>query len=317
MPEPKSALSKCIFIGGCSRSGTTFLGSLLGNAEGAVTTPESQFKGDVYRAVRRGQLAGDASEILEAIGRHWRFRLWGSPLPSGLEGVDADVASVVLETVKAYAVTNGRPAPICWIDHSPDNTRHAPWLLESFPGPRIVHLVRDGRGVAASLTQMDRGPNSAIKAAKLWVHTVGIGLAMESAFPERVARVTYETLVREPEETIRGICEFTNLAYLPRMLKGDGFTVPEYTREHHELVGTPPSTVRADRWRDTLKSREIESFESIAGPMLEALGYELLFDRSAAPPTFREKLAALNQDHLWGWVRSRYRYWRRRRRADT
>ena len=34
---------KVVFIGGCSRSGTTLLGSLLGSPSNCVTTPESQF----------------------------------------------------------------------------------------------------------------------------------------------------------------------------------------------------------------------------------------------------------------------------------
>ncbi|MBD3360653.1 hypothetical protein GF366_02510, partial [Candidatus Peregrinibacteria bacterium] len=64
---------KYIFIGGCPRSGTTMLGSLLGAHPEALCIPESQFKTDVMRRIVSGQLTVWAlNPFLE---KHVRFSL--------------------------------------------------------------------------------------------------------------------------------------------------------------------------------------------------------------------------------------------------
>lgn len=58
-----------IFIGACSRSGTTMLGSMLGGHSKAVATPESQFKEYLWQFITdNGSLDGPAAA--DFVGGH-------------------------------------------------------------------------------------------------------------------------------------------------------------------------------------------------------------------------------------------------------
>ena len=64
---------KSIFIGGCDRSGTTMLGSMLGMGTGCVTTPESFFKMAVYFGDQDGMEMEEVGEVLRKVGDDFRF----------------------------------------------------------------------------------------------------------------------------------------------------------------------------------------------------------------------------------------------------
>ena len=201
-----------VFIGGCHRSGTTLLGSMLGAHSDCLCVPESHFKVAALSAhLARGTTG--ASRVLDAISKDWRFRLWEVDIPSAsvFEGeLGGSCAGLIEWIVSRYGERVGKPAPRIWVDHTPSNVRHAATLLEAFPDAQMIHIVRDGRAVAASLLPLDWGPNRIDRAAHLWVEMVGHGLAAEAHWgAARVARVRYEDLVQEPHAALARLCAFS------------------------------------------------------------------------------------------------------------
>jgi hypothetical protein len=276
-----------VFIGGCDRSGTTLLGSMLGAHSDCLCVPESQFKVGALSAGDVDGRAMDAARVLGAISKDRRFRLWevGIPPASVFEGeLGGSYAALIEWIVSRYGARVGRPAPRVWVDHTPSNVRHAVTLLDIFPDARMIHLVRDGRAVAASLLPLPWGPNRIDRAARHWVEMVGHGLAAEARWGgSRVARVRYEDVVQEPEATLRRLCAFLQIEYQPRMLRADGFRVPAYTREQHRRVGMPPDPGRVDAWRKALSPRQVEIFESVVGDFLWCFGYTPVYGLRARP----------------------------------
>lgn len=296
---------RVIFIGGCDRSGTTILGSLLGEAEGVIVTPESQFKSDAYRLVLAGELK-DYSELNSYIENHWRYRLWnvaGSALvePEGKqhEATLAEYTSEnIIARVKAYGLSGDR-RPIAWVDHTPRNLHDIYLLKQLFPAAKFLHVVRDGRGVAASVLPLDWGPNTASQAARWWGARLTPGLAAESAWPTCVRRVSYEKLITEPEATLRDLCGFLGLDFSAAMFSGSGFSVPRFTSRQHALVGTGLDRSRIDAWRNSLSDREREIFEAEVGGILHALGYPLDFKGSARLRNFSERVSDKAREMLY------------------
>jgi hypothetical protein len=299
-----------VFVGGCPRSGTTLLGAILGAHSACVCVPEAAFKIEVLR----GRPAGaDAAPLAREILMSREFQLWGLDARVLEHEVDAmahSYADVLRWLVRHYARTVARKDARWWIDHTPLNARYAPSLDRHFPDAKFVHIVRDGRGVAASVLPLDWGPNTVERAARWWAEEAASGLALESWDPRRVMRVKYEDLVEDCEPTIRRLSDFVGLEFEPAMLRADGFSLGFPSRQH-ALVGSPPRADRARAWAATLSQRQVEIFEAVAGDLLVTLGYEPRFGIAARPPSRLERaramLAEIVRDRLVNRRRARRR----------
>ena len=287
-----------VFIGGCPRSGTTLLGSILGSHSNCLATPESKFNISVCRRGLAAAAESDMGAVVSMIANHWSFRLWDLDIPKEIrESPRAQYSDVMVRLVREYGHKVGKPDAAVWIDHTPANTLIAPHLFELFPQARMVHLVRDGRATAASVMRLDWGPNTVSKAARVWISRVAHGLACESRFgPQRVRQVRYEDLVSEPEATVRNVCEFIGIDFQPSMVSGTDFDVMPYTSNQHALIGQVPDVSRITGWQNELRPRQIEIFENIAGTLLVALNYELVYGMQAKGMTTTESIVEALQD---------------------
>ena len=284
-----------VFIGGYSRSGTTLLGAMIGAHTQGICTPESQFKIDVLRHFReKKKEAVNIETARKMIHDHPRYRvLWGDVADSdALIGISS-YEELILWFVRKYAEKEGKPHPAFWVDHSPTNIKHAKILLELFPKSKFIHIIRDGRAVAASIMPLDWGPNTIDRTACSWKSRVSHYLSVESSLKnDQMLRVRYEHLIRSPESTLRDICSFLDIEYQPQMIRGSGFKVPRYQDKQHSLIGKEPDKKRINAWEKSLTPRQIEIFESIAGELLVSLGYALQYEGRAKKMGIFEKIAA-------------------------
>jgi len=256
---------------------------MLGTHPRCLATPESKFRFLPLR--RRRRVAGpiDLPPTLARIVEHWSYKIWDVQIdPARLLDECTSYPELLLGIVRAYAAKAGRADIDMWIDHTPGNVKYAAVLFDQFPDAKVIHMVRDGRAIAASVMPLDWGPNTVVTAADWWVEFVTLGVDAEAEFgPQRVKRVVYEELVAEPEKTLAETCEFLGLDYRPEMVGGSGFAVPRFTVGQHALVGKRPNPERLSAWKKSLTPRQIEVFESIALEVLTRMGYEPLYGREA------------------------------------
>lgn len=95
-------------------------------------------------------------------------------------------------------------------EKTPMHVRHVDRIRVTFPGASILHIVRDGLDVVASLR---RQRQTIEHACHRWVSDVRAGRA--AGLPE----VSYEALVAEPERTLARACHSCRLTYDPAMLR--------------------------------------------------------------------------------------------------
>jgi hypothetical protein len=265
---------RTVFIGGCDRSGTTLLGSLLGQLEDVIVTPESQFKKRIIKAAFECNKGLYADDVRRLIGKDFRFMIWGVPVDAGLAPQQSYSPQQVIEKlVLAYGEKIGKKGDV-WVDHTPENLRFLSTLFALFPDAHAIHIVRDGRAVFNSVRAVDWGPKGAVDAANWWSQRVGIGLAQELHFPNKVIRIRYEELVTNPNGTVRYLLKRLNLMQGKKQ-PTLGFEVSPYSQAQHRLVGQPPQPSRAAAWKRELPRKEVAAFEASAGAMLDALGYDV------------------------------------------
>lgn len=287
--------TKQIFVCGCPRSGTTMLGSILGSAQGCVTTPESQFKQTIPDAFCVDWSRGICGEdFLEALKKNFRFKLWDTNVPK----IDlpkmlkpADYRRALLSLVDHYARKQERFPWNVWVDHTPENARDHSKLLVIFPEAQFIHIVRDPRAVAASILPLAWGPFSARKAALFWEQRISYGQALERLYPDQCIRIYYEDIVTSPVKTIKNVCGFCRIEYDDNMLTGSGFSVPTYTKKQHRLIGSKPDPSRINSWQESLDIWQIAEIEEIVGDVMELMGYKKLVTGKFPERPLTKKLA--------------------------
>lgn len=262
-----------IFIIGCPRSGTTLLRDLLRSHPRLSFLPETYFIPSFYRAYGDPTSEEAARRLARAILRFpWVQRC-------NLDLAPADFAECrsyreVVETVfREFAAREGKSR---WGDKTPAYVRDIPVLANIFPGARFVHVIRDGRDVALSFARAPFGPANVYRAASTWKVLVSTGRRSGSRLgSDAYLEVRYETLVTEPEDTLRRICDFIGEPFDPLVLhpdrlgrEGKGRTPPPVSRQ--SIVAT-----HVTRWKRSMSPTDIVLFESVAGDLLGELGYEV------------------------------------------
>ena len=274
-----------IFIAGCDRSGTTLLGDLIGAGRWAIATPESQFVHELMIHFGLGTFTSTDAAAAWLLD-HFRFAAWGLRLDrrSLAEQIRIDEPRTTVENLLAcyaHQVHPGKRGADVWVDHTPDSFKYQSMLKQLFPEARFIHIVRDGRGVCASLKALDWGPNNAYTASRHWAARLQEALAVEVAEAENCLRVRYEDLLQESEPVLRRICRFIDVPFEPDLSSGGGVALPAFTRTQHRRVGGPLEPSRADAWRRTLTRAEIRDFESypLSHTLLSRMGYQPFFEK--------------------------------------
>jgi len=137
---------------------------------------------------------------------------------------------------------------------------------------RILHLVRDGRAVAASAMRRRRIPAAA--AARMWQRDNRNIAVMLRSIPARFKLVVrYEDLCEDPVKELTRVCDFIGVPFESGMATLSG-------RPVHNIPGNPMlfdrnrRSVRKDeRWRQQLVESDVRAIEHVAGRFNRSLGY--------------------------------------------
>lgn len=286
MGEPRLVL-----LVGAPRSGTTWLQSMLGAHPEAATPQET----DLF------------SRYVTPLAEAWSWQVRGGPEQwrarrfKGLPGVltteqFTDVVRGVIDTA-LDGVRKLAPEASVIVEKSPSHSRCADVLATYAPRARVVHLVRDGRDVAASLMAAGEGwgrgwaPRDLKRAARSWVqHVQGAQQYRKLGFVYREVR--YEDLAARNVAVLHDIHAFCGLdideAECEARYDRFGRDAMAAGRDDPILVGGEFAVAAADRrepegffgpgtsgtWRESWTPSQRLLFRSQAGPLLEKLGYE-------------------------------------------
>ncbi len=100
-----------------------------------------------------------------------------------------------------------------FLEKTPSNVLSFPELSELFPRAKFIHMTRDGRDVLCSLKKRWF---TRFQAASAWLFNTAAGIRLRES--PRYMEVSYEELVTHTEETIRNLCEFLEVEFVPEML---------------------------------------------------------------------------------------------------
>jgi hypothetical protein len=222
-------------------------------------------------------------------------------------------SEVTSRLFEIWARKEGKPR---WGDKTPHYVRDIPLLIQLYPGAQVIHVIRDGRDVALSWLRTQFEPRNLYMSARMWKEMVTKGRRDGAVLPGRsYMELSYESLLAQPEVTMRGVCQFLNEPWDSAVLSLNRLDVmPGRKNRAITSVALQDNIVRdnAGKWRDGMTLRERTLVESVAGDLLRELGYPL---EGLALPLSRGTGILLETDHrlrvlasdLWKLRRSRRR----------
>jgi len=272
-----------VFVLGCGRSGTKMLYHTLLSAGGfAVYHAESNAFNLI--GLRFGNLAN--IENRRALLDHWlRSKLF---YRSGLtrEEIEpqilnhcrngADFLRILMETIARKQGVER------WAESTPLHLLYLPQIKKLFPNALVIHIIRDGRDVTASLHRIgwirplpwDRA-RAFLVPAIYWRWMVNKGRRHGKSLGADYMEVHYEDVVQNPRET---------LARIGKFIEHD----LDYDRIQQVALGSvnnPNSSFRGDgketeaatigRWKRMFTPAEVRDLESSIGNLLVDTGYAL------------------------------------------
>ena len=158
-----------------------------------------------------------------------------------------------------------------FLDGSKEAIRLKLLNLASYWNLKVLHLVRDGRGVTNSY--MRHYNVSMEKASQEWCHTYReCNGVIQELRNDTYVTIHYEDLCRNPQETMTKIYDFLGLEADLGDLQFKSF-------EHHILgnqmrLASTEEIKLDEKWKIALTNRELEIFEHTAGKLNRLYGYD-------------------------------------------
>lgn len=138
------------------------------------------------------------------------------------------------------------------------------------PALRVIHLVRDPRGVVESTIRRGKLKRSAEEVARRWAGTNAAIVRSVDRIPRaRQIVVRYEDLCADPRAVMRRIFAFSSVdptVDVTSLLSGEQHLLGNSMR-----LGTVDEIRLDERWRDTLAEADLSAIVAVAGPLHDAL----------------------------------------------
>lgn len=271
-----------IFISGGGRSGTTLLAMMLDShrniamgAEYPLTLNGDFTVGDLLLVTNRSKRlpmghrlekawrSKDRAERCGVLPKELAVVLRGIPGSTGSRG-----HSLVIDGMGGVLLR--KTGKTRWGFKIMLDAHHVDVYQEIWPECRIVHVVRDGRDSYASERAFGWGTKDVRDAAAKWV---------DLNAPRRgVLMVRYESLVRNPSDTMKEILEWVGEDWDDNVLRHEAMPhlFHSMTRVRHPSRAQTKRKIytgKIGRHRSDLTPEEIAAYESIAMDRLEELGY--------------------------------------------
>jgi hypothetical protein len=304
-------VARVLYLGGLGRSGTTLVERLLGELPGVYALGEvvHLWQRDILNDERCGCGAKfSACTFWERVGE-LAFGGWGSvdvarvhalqdrvertrhiPRLAGYAEAPADVREYANFYARLYAAAVEVAGARVIVDSSKHSALAHVLRWADDVDLRVVHVVRDARGVAYSWTKTVARPEtdgtdemtrySPARSALLWnAHNAAFGLLARRGVPVR--RMRYEQFLVDPRAGLRDLAAFAGIPVTGSDL---GFLGEGYAdlSVGHSAAGNPMRfTVgrvplrRDDAWTVALPPSQRRLVGAVCAPLLRAYGYRL------------------------------------------
>jgi Sulfotransferase family len=304
-----------VIIGGCPRSGTTLLRTMLHCHPELAIPRETRFVleswrqrrkfGDLHKAANRRKLARWIFTRDKSLAR--RLGLDPETAIKRVVASSPTLGSALATSFTMYAEKHGKPR---WGDKRPMYASRMTAIWDLFPNAQFINVVRDPRACVASLRKLGWYEGSIAPSVELWERTVtAVDRWRSDLRADQLLDVRYEELISDPESTLGQVAAFAGLAS-DRSAFEQMFSYHELketrSQRYHSNLSRPIDASRVSAWTEVLEPPEIAFIEQATLPIMRQWGYEPIADGVSAPAELvgeltarRKRQAANRRKALW------------------
>lgn len=278
------------FIIGNPRSGTTLLRLMLTNNKDLLVPPECGFAVWLYSKYAEANFLQleTLKKFVDDVHASRKFDTWNIQKHELFESLAKSEPKSYMEAVASVYLCYGQT--LCrtfkrWGDKNNYYLHHISELNEIFPKAQFIHIIRDGRDVACSYREVNRKfidniyapklPDNIVSITEEWRNNINeITRSLSNLGNNMSTEVRFTDLVMMPEKTLQRLSSFLGVEYDSSMLNYHVVNKkrklePEKFIAWKEKTLLPPQHTTIGRYIKDLSSDEIETFESIAGDILQ------------------------------------------------
>ena len=165
------------------------------------------------------------------------------------------------------------------MDKSLDSVHYADEQMALYPDMLFVNVVRDPRAQVASMNRAIIHDFDSLLNAQTWLAAHRAADHVRQRWPERVLTIRYEDFLSNQESTLRQVCNFLGIEFLPRMLDVAGSQEAKQISQLSALWSSncyPPIAANIDKFKQQLTTAEINAIETVTGEYMDRYGYTRL-----------------------------------------
>jgi len=216
-------ITKRIFLVGCSRSGTTLLQAMLASHTNIYSLPETSY---FIHAVgqkrlplaRLGIATPHAKKSMQRIMRNLVINNNHQQYLSNSPFLKKQI-NIFQSFLDDRTIDNKRSI---WLEKSPMHIRYIDLINKYIKHNQVIHIIRDGRDVVASL--YDRAvkypkfkkQKDIDKLISLWNECILISAKYLQTESQPI--ITYESIIQNPEAGLKKLCDKIDINYEPEMV---------------------------------------------------------------------------------------------------
>lgn len=277
-----------VFIVACPRSGTTLLQSLLASHSEIISFPETKFfvKAFPRKEPRRKFLGLVSRQLYPQLQSFFINDLDRSDIAKKLPkyGLYSWYTSYFFNLLSQIAREQGKRIVL---EKTPEHINHLKTIDECLPRAKVIHIVRNGPDVVASLYALAHSTPS------IWSEFQDLNVCLERwinktkrSFMKTRNKVNhilvrYEHLTQNPQQEMQRLCDFLDINFEHTMLENYGAVSHSLRREHEYWKQKVADPIKRQKYTqfDRILTEEQKSF------VLSSIEKAGLSDTYISPPT--------------------------------